>query len=78
MPRCPRLFRGDPTGLCYYSLSADVNTIPDDVTITSAMEDSGVLMGGRHRKYTLEAMQYYPERIVSEAGNSLFRNKGGV
>ncbi|KAF8348370.1 anthranilate synthase [Amanita rubescens] len=44
--------------------------------------DSGVIMGVRHRKYTLEAVQYHPESILSEGGNDLIRNflslRGGI
>ncbi|KDR75252.1 hypothetical protein GALMADRAFT_211511 [Galerina marginata CBS 339.88] len=51
-------------------------------TITSATEESGVIMGVRHRKYTVEAVQYHPESILSEGGNDLIRNflslRGGL
>jgi anthranilate synthase/indole-3-glycerol phosphate synthase/phosphoribosylanthranilate isomerase len=39
-------------------------------------------MGVRHRKYTVEAVQYHPESILSEGGDELIRNflalKGGT
>ena len=39
-------------------------------------------MGVRHRKYTIEAVQYHPESILSEGGNDLIRNslslRGGL
>lgn len=39
-------------------------------------------MGVRHRKYTLEAVQYHPESILSEGGDDLIRNflalRGGL
>ena len=57
----------------YHPLSAGVNTIPVDVAITAAM-DRGVIIRVRHDKYTLEAVQYHPEKVLSEAGDSLFRN----
>lgn len=31
-------------------------------------------MGVRHRKYTLEAVQYHPESVLSEAGDDLLKN----
>jgi len=78
-------FKGIPQGFMstrYHSLSAHVGTIPDDLTITAMTEESGVVMGVRHRKYTIEAVQYNPESILSGAGDSLFHNflalKGGV
>jgi anthranilate synthase/indole-3-glycerol phosphate synthase/phosphoribosylanthranilate isomerase len=39
-------------------------------------------MGVRHRKYTLEAVQYHPESILSDGGDALMRNflslRGGL
>ena len=39
-------------------------------------------MGVRHRKYTIEAVQYHPESVLSEHGDHLLRNflslKGGL
>ncbi|KAI0030019.1 indole-3-glycerol phosphate synthase-domain-containing protein [Vararia minispora EC-137] len=58
----------------YHSLSANVKTLPDELAITAVTEQSGVIMGVRHRRYTLEAVQYHPESILSEAGDDLFRN----
>lgn len=31
-------------------------------------------MGVRHRKYTIEAVQYHPESVLSESGDDLMRN----
>lgn len=78
-------FRGVPQSIKsirYHSLSAAHSTIPADLAITSATEESGVIMGVRHRKYTVEAVQYHPESILSEGGDELIRNflslRGGL
>jgi anthranilate synthase/indole-3-glycerol phosphate synthase/phosphoribosylanthranilate isomerase len=78
-------FKGIPQGFKstrYHSLSANVKTLPDELAITAVTEQSGVIMGVRHRRYTLEAVQYHPESILSESGDDLFRNflslKGGT
>ncbi|KAF8973162.1 anthranilate synthase component II [Flammula alnicola] len=78
-------FRGIPQGvksIRYHSLSAAYSTLPPELAITSATEESGVIMGVRHRKYTVEAVQYHPESILSEGGNDLIRNflalRGGL
>ena len=78
-------FRGLSQGLSsirYHSLSAAHTTLPADLAITSITEESGVIMGVRHRKYTVEAVQYHPESILSEGGNDLIRNflslRGGL
>ncbi|KAI9465689.1 N-anthranilate isomerase [Lactarius psammicola] len=70
-------FRGLPQGFestRYHSLSANVKTLPTDLAITASSQDSGVIMGVRHRRYTLEAVQYHPESILSQFGDDLFRN----
>ena len=50
--------------------------------VTCITEESGVIMGVRHREYVLEAVQYHPESILSEGGDALLRNflslKGGT
>ncbi|KAF8813758.1 anthranilate synthase component II [Phlegmacium glaucopus] len=78
-------FRGLPQGhqsIRYHSLSAAHSTLPSELAITSATEESGVIMGVRHRKYTVEAVQYHPESILSDNGNDLIRNflslRGGL
>ena len=50
--------------------------------VTCVTEESGVIMGVRHREFVLEAVQYHPESILSEGGDALLRNflglKGGT
>lgn len=70
-------FKGLPQGIestRYHSLSASHVTLPPTLTITSISEESGVIMGVRHRKYVLEAVQYHPESILSDGGDILIRN----
>ena len=66
----------------YHSLSAEIKSMPKELVITSTTEESGVIMGVRHRTYTIEAVQYHPESVLSEGGNSLIKNflelKGGT
>ena len=70
-------FRGLPQGFestRYHSLSANVETLPADLAITASSQDSGVIMGVRHRSYTIETVQYHPESILSQFGDDLFHN----
>ncbi|KAH8115439.1 IGPS-domain-containing protein [Phellopilus nigrolimitatus] len=39
----------------YHSLSASVKTVPDVLAITAVTEESGVIMGVRHRQFVIEA-----------------------
>ncbi|KAH9828732.1 N-anthranilate isomerase [Rhodofomes roseus] len=65
----------------YHSLSAGAPSLPDCLAVTATTQESGVIMGVRHREYTMEAVQYHPESILSESGDDLLRNflklKGG-
>ncbi|KAH9940365.1 N-anthranilate isomerase [Epithele typhae] len=70
-------FKDIPQGIKstrYHSLSASSSTLPKELAITAITQESGVIMGVRHRKYTLEAVQYHPESILSESGDTLFKN----
>ncbi|KAG7449858.1 anthranilate synthase [Guyanagaster necrorhizus] len=70
-------FKGIPQGIKstrYHSLSAAHTTLPPELAITATTDNSGVIMGVRHRQYTLEAVQYHPESILSEGGDALMRN----
>ncbi len=66
----------------YHSLSASASTVPEVLTVTATTEESGVIMAVRHREYTIEAVQYHPESIMSEQGSALLKNflelKGGT
>ncbi|KAH8096759.1 N-anthranilate isomerase [Cristinia sonorae] len=70
-------FKNIPQGIKsirYHSLSAGISTLPKELAVTATTEESGVIMGVRHRKYTVEAVQYHPESILSESGDALLRN----
>ena len=78
-------FRGLPQAFRstrYHSLSANIKTLPPDLAVTAFSQESGVVMGVRHRVHTLEAVQYHPESILSESGDDFFRNflklRGGL
>ncbi|KII95743.1 hypothetical protein PLICRDRAFT_150624 [Plicaturopsis crispa FD-325 SS-3] len=58
----------------YHSLSASAATLPAVLQVTATSADSGVIMGVRHRTYTLESVQYHPESILSESGDATLRN----
>jgi anthranilate synthase/indole-3-glycerol phosphate synthase/phosphoribosylanthranilate isomerase len=44
------------------------------LTITSTTSESGVVMGVRHKEFTIEAVQYHPESVMSEGGRELMGN----
>ena len=70
------VFAGLPDGYkaCrYHSLAGVPETQPGSLEIT-ARTDSGVIMGVRHREFTVEGVQFHPESIGTEFGHELLRN----
>ncbi|WFC98647.1 anthranilate synthase / indole-3-glycerol phosphate synthase [Malassezia yamatoensis] len=78
------LYRGlaNPlTGTRYHSLATRIAALPDCFQATAHV-GSGVIMGIRHNKYTMEAVQYHPESIISQSGKDMIGNflslRGGL
>jgi anthranilate synthase/aminodeoxychorismate synthase-like glutamine amidotransferase len=70
------LFRGLPSPLTvgrYHSLAADELRLPRELRVTARTED-GVVMALAHRSLPIEAVQFHPESILSEAGHALLAN----
>ncbi|KAJ1960272.1 anthranilate synthase / indole-3-glycerol phosphate synthase [Dipsacomyces acuminosporus] len=57
----------------YHSLAGDPETLPDCLEVNS-WTSNGVVMGVRHKVYTIEGVQYHPESILSENGLAMFAN----
>ena len=84
------LFTGIPQSIKstrYHSLAGSIDTLPAVLEVTSRTkqvegEKGGIVMGIRHKTYTMEAVQYHPESILSEEGKTLLANfltiKGGL
>jgi anthranilate synthase/indole-3-glycerol phosphate synthase/phosphoribosylanthranilate isomerase len=63
----------------YHSLAGTHSTVPDCLEVSSWTElgngdKRGVIMGVRHKKYTVEAVQFHPESILTEHGRAMFRS----
>jgi len=57
----------------YHSLLIEENSIPDVLELTS-MTGDGIVMGLRHREYTVEGVQFHPESIMTGAGHRILKN----
>ncbi len=57
----------------YHSLVIDRDSLPDELIITSETED-GVIMGVRHKKYSVEGVQFHPESILTPEGEKIIKN----
>jgi anthranilate synthase/aminodeoxychorismate synthase-like glutamine amidotransferase len=57
----------------YHSLIAEPATVPDELEV-SAITAEGEIMGIRHRKYTIEGVQFHPESVLTPQGPQLMGN----
>jgi anthranilate synthase / indole-3-glycerol phosphate synthase len=57
----------------YHSLAGVEGSMPECLEV-SATSDSGVIMGVRHKTYTVEGVQFHPESILTEEGRTMVRN----
>ena len=56
----------------YHSLIVELNESATQLEITAS--SNGVIMGIRHRKYTVEGIQFHPESIMTGAGHQILKN----
>ncbi|CAH02563.1 bifunctional anthranilate synthase/indole-3-glycerol-phosphate synthase [Kluyveromyces lactis] len=69
-------FRKVPQGVAvtrYHSLAGAKETLPDVLEV-SARTETGIIMGVRHKKYTVEGVQFHPESILTESGHQMIKN----
>ncbi len=58
----------------YHSLHVAEESLPRSLAITARSIDDGVVMGLRHRKYSIEGVQFHPESYRTEDGHAMLRN----
>lgn len=61
------------TATRYHSLAIVDGTVPDELEVTARTE-SGVIMGVRHRRFTIEGVQFHPESVLTEGGYRMLAN----
>lgn len=69
------LFHGIPetfSATRYHSLVIDPQSLPNTLEITA--DSDGVIMGVKHRRWPLYGVQFHPESIESEYGETIFSN----
>jgi anthranilate synthase/aminodeoxychorismate synthase-like glutamine amidotransferase len=70
------LYRGLPCpfpAMRYHSLAVDPGSLPGDL-VADAWTPDGVIMGLRHRRHPVFGVQFHPESVATDAGQSLLRN----
>lgn len=62
----------------YHSLAGTHVTLPESLEVTSWIPkddgSKGVIMGVRHKEYTIEGVQFHPESILSAEGRQMIKN----
>lgn len=74
------IFSDIPDGFAagrYHSLIVERESLPDCLEISAESPD-GLIMGLRHREWTVEGVQFHPESILTEHGRTLLRNFLGL
>lgn len=69
-------FRDIPTPcdvIRYHSLAGVKSTLPKELLVT-CKTSSGIIMGVRHREYTIEGVQFHPESILTKHGKVMLKN----
>jgi len=70
------LYEGLPNPLRaarYHSLVVGQSDLPAELEVTARTGD-GVIMGLRHRHFPVEGVQFHPESILTEGGETMIRN----
>lgn len=70
------LFAGCPQDLVttrYHSLVVDRDTLPDDLVVEAQSED-GLVMAASHRTLPVQGVQFHPESILTEHGDTILGN----
>jgi anthranilate synthase component 2 len=57
----------------YHSWVVDNINVPDILEIT-ATDNTGMIMGLKHKKYDINGLQFHPESIMTEYGEKLIEN----
>ena len=57
----------------YHSLVVDKKSVPDELAIT-AKTDGDLVMGLSHKTHPVHGVQFHPESIASEHGQSILKN----
>ena len=74
------IYRGLPspmTATRYHSLIVEERNLPEELEVsawTTEKDGSRTIMGLRHRKCSIEGVQFHPESVLTDAGKKLVGN----
>lgn len=57
----------------YHSWSVKADTVPDTLVVT-AVDETGTIMGIRHKTYDVRGAQFHPESVLTEVGKNMVKS----
>jgi anthranilate synthase component II len=57
----------------YHSWAVRADSIPDELQVT-ALNNEGLVMGLRHKKYDVKGLQFHPESVMTPEGPKMIKN----
>ncbi|MHB9054813.1 MAG: anthranilate synthase component II [Paludibacteraceae bacterium] len=57
----------------YHSWVVDPKTLPDCLKVT-AIDENGMIMALKHRKYDVHGVQFHPESVLTPQGEQILKN----
>jgi anthranilate synthase component 2 len=71
------VFAGVPQKIAimrYHSLIVEKESLPECLAITAQVEETGEIMGLRHKHYPIVGVQFHPESFATDAGKTMLGN----
>ncbi len=61
------------TATRYHSLALEPESVPEVLEVT-AISETGVIMGLKHKTLPIESVQFHPESVLTEGGHEMLAN----
>ena len=61
-------------GARYHSLSANADTIPEELEVIAVDEKDNEIMAVKHKEYNIYGLQFHPESVLTPEGKTIVKN----
>lgn len=61
-------------GARYHSLSANAETIPEELEVIAVDEKDNEIMAVKHKEYDIYGLQFHPESVLTPDGKTIVKN----
>ncbi len=62
------------TATRYHSLTADTESLPENIRVTATSQNDGCIMAVSHTTLPIHGVQFHPESIMTPAGYQIIKN----